>query len=172
MHSLRIVRERSATSMGRARLSTREYMEKCFGNVVLEDSIRERMLSITTATLNTRKNKAPFRNMCFYGPPGTGKTLVARTLAKSSGLDYAIMSGGDVGPLGPDAVPQIHALFEWAKQSSRGLLLFIDEAETFLASRAGSGMSQEHHNALNALLYNTGTQSHNFVMVRYQYPPP
>ena len=97
------------------------------------------------------------------------KTLVARTLAKSSGLDYAIMSGGDVGPLGSDAVPQIHALFEWAKQSSRGLLLFIDEAETFLASRSGSGMSKEHHNALNALLYNTGTQSHNFVMVRYQY---
>lgn len=39
-------------------------------------------------------------------PPcvGTGKTLFARTLARQSGLDYAIMTGGDVGPLGKDAV--------------------------------------------------------------------
>jgi hypothetical protein len=30
-------------------------------------------------------------------------------------------SGGDVAPLGVDGVTQIHALFDWAKQSRRGL---------------------------------------------------
>ena len=34
--------------------------------------------------------------MLFYGPPGTGKTMVAQRLARHCGLEYAIMSGGDV----------------------------------------------------------------------------
>mmetsp|Transcript_21471 Transcript_21471/g.64219 ORF Transcript_21471/g.64219 Transcript_21471/m.64219 type:complete len:222 (-) Transcript_21471:670-1335(-) len=38
--------------------------------------------------------------MLLHGPPGTGKTLVAKRLATASGLEYALMSGGDVGPLG------------------------------------------------------------------------
>ena len=42
--------------------------------------------------------------MMFYGPPGTGKTMAAKRLATSSGLDFAILSGGDVAPLGVEAV--------------------------------------------------------------------
>jgi hypothetical protein len=37
-------------------------------------------------------------------PLESGKTLIARRLAQASGMDYALMSGGDVGPLGEDAV--------------------------------------------------------------------
>lgn len=48
------------------------------------------------------------------------------------GLDYALMTGGDVAPLGSQAVTKIHQLFDWAKKSKRGLLLFIDEADAFL----------------------------------------
>ena len=36
------------------------------------------------------------------------------------GMDYAIMSGGDVGPLGEDAVNQLHGLFKWAASSTKG----------------------------------------------------
>lgn len=53
-------------------------------------------------------------------------------LAYFQGLDYALMTGGDVAPLGPQAVTKIHQLFDWAKKSNRGLLLFIDEADAFL----------------------------------------
>ena len=74
-------------------------------------------------------------------------------------------SGGDVGPLGPDGVTQIHGLFRWAKVSRRGVLLFIDEAEAFLGSRADNGMSEGAHNALNALLYNTGGERRDFMLV-------
>ena len=43
------------------------------------------------------------------------------------GLDYAIMSGGDVAPLGKKAVTQLHRVFDWAQKSRRGVLLFVDE---------------------------------------------
>lgn len=93
--------------------------------------------------------------------------MVAKRLAKCSGLDYAIMSGGDVGPLGKDAVTELHAIFRWAKASPRGVLLFIDEAEAFLGCRAkhADRMSESMRNALNALLYQTGEQSQKFMMV-------
>ena len=48
------------------------------------------------------------------------------------GLDYAMMTGGDVVPLGAQAVTKIHQIFDWAKKSNKGLLLFIDEADAFL----------------------------------------
>ena len=56
----------------------------------------------------------------LYGPPGTGKTMAAKRLARYSGLDYALMTGGDVAPLGADAVTRIHELFDWASTSRRG----------------------------------------------------
>lgn len=98
------------------------------------------------------------------------QTLIARKLAQSSGMDYAIMSGGDVGPLGDDAVSQLHSLFRWASTSRKGLLVFIDEAEAFLSARSNSnsvvdGGSPNLRHALNALLYQTGTQSKCFMLV-------
>lgn len=47
----------------------------------------------------------------------------------------------------------------------RGLLLFIDEAEAFLGKRSSPGMSEDTRNALNALLYNTGSASRRLMMV-------
>ncbi|CAD6343424.1 unnamed protein product [Miscanthus lutarioriparius] len=107
---------------------------------------------------------APFRNMLFYGPPGTGKTMAARELARNSGLDYALMTGGDVAPLGSQAVTKIHQLFDWAKKSNRGLLLFIDEADAFLCERNKTYMSEAQRSALNALLFRTGDQSKDIVL--------
>ena len=39
--------------------------------------------------------------------------MVARRIAERSGLDYAIMSGGDVAPLKHEAVTEIHKLMKW-----------------------------------------------------------
>ena len=133
--------------------------------VVLRQEIAHRVKELSVATKNTKANGAPFRHMLFYGPPGTGKTMVAKRLARSSGLDYAIMSGGDVGPLGREAVTELHKLFDWSERSRRGLLLFIDEADAFLASRSRSAMSEDQRNALNAVLYRTGEASRNLMLV-------
>lgn len=67
--------------------------------------------------------------------------MAAKRLARTAGLDYAIMSGGDVAPLGGKAVQQLHEMFDWAERSRRGLLLFIDEADAFLGRR-GNQMSE------------------------------
>lgn len=37
-----------------------------------------------------------------------------------SGLHYAIVTGGDVAPLGRDGPSAIHKLFDWANTSRRG----------------------------------------------------
>lgn len=45
--------------------------------------------------------------------------LLPCSQAACSGMDCAVMSGGDVGPLGKDAVTQLHKLFSWAAKSPR-----------------------------------------------------
>ena len=133
--------------------------------MVLEGGLDTQLRQIAVSTANTKKNRAPFRHLLLHGPPGTGKTMFARGLAQHSGLDYAILTGGDVAPLGRDAVTELHKLFDWAKTSRRGLLLFVDEADAFLQSRETSRLSEDQRNALNAFLFRTGTESDQFMMV-------
>jgi ATPase family AAA domain-containing protein 3A/B len=141
---------------------------KIMEKIVLEDELAERLEWTTNSLVNAKRNGTPFRHLILHGPPGTGKTLFARTLSRQSGLDYAIMSGGDVGPLGKDAVHEVNKLFTWANSSRKGLILFIDEADAFLRTGRGSesgGMSEEARNVLSAFLHHTGTESDKFVVV-------
>lgn len=69
------------------------------------------------------------------------------------------MTGGDVAPLGREAVTAIHKVFDWSQTSRRGLLLFIDEADAFLRKRATEKIGEDMRAALNAFLYRTGEQS-------------
>ncbi|KAG0463878.1 hypothetical protein HPP92_019498 [Vanilla planifolia] len=138
---------------------------KSFDNIILHPSLKRRIKQLARATEYTKSHQAPFRNMLFYGPPGTGKTMVAKEMARKSGLDYAMMTGGDVAPLGSQAVTKIHEIFDWAKKSRKGLLLFIDEADAFLCERNNTHMSEAQRSALNALLFRTGDQSRDIVLV-------
>eukprot|EP00924_Labyrinthula_sp_SR-Ha-C_P005008 maker-scaffold_1-snap-gene-18.40-mRNA-1 protein AED:0.01 eAED:0.01 QI:119/1/1/1/1/1/3/300/582 len=137
-------------------------------NIILEDSMQKRLQNFAHSTQNTFKNRAPFRNMLLYGPPGTGKTLFAKQLSQQLGMNFAIMTGSDVLPLGSNSVTEIHKLFDWAEKSRKGLVLFVDEAETFLRKRTAegsTGLSENSRNALNAFLYRTGTSSKKFMVV-------
>lgn len=74
------------------------------------------------------------------------------------------MSGADVAPLEEQAVTELHKLFTWVHKSRKGVLLFIDEADAFLAVRNKS-MSESLRNALTTMLYHTGTPTSQFLMV-------
>ena len=117
--------------------------------------------------MNTKSNGAPYRHLLLHGSPGTGKTMFAKNLAQSSNMDYAILTGGDIAPLGREAVTEMHKLFDWASHSKRGLLLFFDEADAFLRKRTGAdgAISEDMRNALNAFLYRTGETSKDFMVV-------
>uniref|UniRef100_G3QP35 AAA+ ATPase domain-containing protein n=1 Tax=Gorilla gorilla gorilla TaxID=9595 RepID=G3QP35_GORGO len=127
--------------------------------VVVSPSLEARMRDIAIATRNTKKNRGLYRHILLYGPPGTGKTLFAKKLALHSGMDYAIMTGGDVAPMGREGVTAMHKLFDWANTSRRGLLLFVDEADAFLRKRATEKISEDLRATLNAFLYPRATSS-------------
>ncbi|CAL5371210.1 unnamed protein product [Camellia sinensis] len=55
----------------------------------------------------------------------------------NKGLDYAMITGGNVAPLGLQAVTKIYEIFDRAKKSKKGLLLFIDEADAFFCHGPG-----------------------------------
>lgn len=137
-----------------------------FERIVLEDELSQRLQWTSNALVKAQENGTPFRHLLLHGAPGTGKTLFARTLARECGLDYAVMSGGDLGPLGKDGPNELHKLFAWAGRSKKGLVLFIDEAEAFLRrGRAGGAMSEDARNALSVFLHHTGTENSKVAVI-------
>ncbi|KAK2150461.1 hypothetical protein LSH36_404g02037 [Paralvinella palmiformis] len=139
--------------------------------IILRPTLEERLRDIAIATKHTKKNNGFYRNILFYGPPGTGKTMFAKSLAKHSGMDYAIMTGGDVAPMGRDGVTAMHRVFDWAATSNRGVLLFVDEADAFLRKRNTEVISEDLRATLNAFLYRTGEQSDKFMLVMASNQP-
>ncbi|CAK0871490.1 unnamed protein product, partial [Prorocentrum cordatum] len=138
-----------------------------FDDVVLHPRLHQQVMRLADATRSAKARRMPLQHAMFYGPPGTGKTMVAQRFAEYSGLEYAIMAGGDVAPLQEQAVTELHKLFKWVHRSRRGVLLFIDEADAFLASRNGTEMSEALRNALTTILYHTGTPSSQFMLVGF-----
>ncbi len=133
--------------------------------VILEKNLEDQLREISYAVLNRKKHFAPAKNLMFYGPPGTGKTLFAKKLAMKSGLEYAVMVGSDIAPLGPLAVRELNKLFDWAEQQQRGIILFIDEADAFLRNRKGADMSEFMRHTINSFLYRTGSPSDKVLVV-------
>lgn len=133
--------------------------------VILEKNLEDQLREISYAVLNRKKHYAPAKNLMFYGPPGTGKTLFAKKLALKSGLEYAVMVGSDIAPLGPLAVKELNKLFDWAEQQKNGIILFIDEADAFLRNRKSPEMSEYMRHTINSFLYRTGSPSDNVIVV-------
>ena len=112
----RLVRETSRFNIwdfktwGQSSLRSKSFDEvkRDFSDIILPTQLHNNVRLLASSAANTKKHGAPFRHMLFYGPPGTGKTMAAKRLARTSGMDYAIMSGGDVAPLGGKAVTQLH----------------------------------------------------------------
>ena len=142
-----------------------EKPQEALTGIILSPGLESNLRDVALATKNTKLNRGMFRNLLFHGPPGTGKTMFAKKLAMHSDMDYAIMTGGDVAPMGRDGVTAVHKLFDWAQTSRKGLILFVDEADAFLRKRSSETISEDMRSTLNAFLYRTGDQSDKFMLV-------
>ena len=84
--------------------------------------------------------------------------MTAKVIAKQSGMDYAILTGGDIAPLQEDAVTQLHSLFDWSGTSRRPSCSLTRRMLSF--DRGGKMVQSEGlRAALNALLYRTGDRA-------------
>lgn len=139
--------------------------------MVFEPKVEKRLNGIikTVHNVNKRiregKKNVTYRNLLLYGPPGTGKTMFARELARRSGMEWAMMSGSSFAKFKEgEGIKALDDLFAWANRS-KGLMLFIDEAETFLRDRKGMVAGSEDYKILNNFLNYTGTPSNKFMIV-------
>lgn len=139
--------------------------------MVFAPELEERLDTVTKATrnitkkLNEGKKNVKYRNLMLYGPPGTGKTMFAKELARRSGMEYAFMSGSSFAkfPEG-QGIEALDELMAWAAKS-KGLMIFIDEAETFLAKREKMDPNSQAYKLLNNFLNYTGERSPKFMLV-------
>lgn len=89
-------------------------------------------------------------NVIFHGPPGTGKTFTAEALATELGLPFAKLSGADVQSKWiNESASTVNNLFSEAKEMAAregGAVVFLDELDSVLKNRSGSGSSHEEDN--------------------------
>ncbi len=129
----------------------------------LDDIIK--VTSVIQKKIYEGKTNVKYRNLMLYGPPGTGKTMFAKELAKQSGLEYAFMSGSSFSKFKDgEGIEALDELFAWAKRS-KGLMIFIDEAETFLSKRENMDPQSKAYQLLNNFLNYTGERSSQFMLV-------
>lgn len=141
-----------------------ESIEYKLTDIVLSPDIQEKATILAQDTKETREYGLPYQNVMFYGPPGTGKTEFAKIISHYSGMDYAIMSGADFSQFkGGEAIAELHKLFDWARASQNGLIIFIDEADACFRDR--STLDKDGVNFVNAFLSQTGSGSDKFMIV-------
>ena len=108
----------------------------------------------------------------FFGPPGCGKTMLAEAIAVESGCDMYKLDLSQVGSTYVNGtVINIAKAFkeveEVAKNSSKPVILFMDEMDSLLAKRDGSeSKSEEDNKVVNTLLpLITGAQDKNIMII-------
>lgn len=110
-------------------------------------------------------------NIIFHGPPGTGKTYMAKAMATELGLPFAQLSGADVQSKWiNESAQKVKTLFEEAKtvaEQEGGAVVFLDELDSVLKDRGGSGNShEEDKKVVNEFLNHLeDTDDHNIVFV-------
>ena len=79
-------------------------------------------------------------------------------------MDYAILSGADFSQFKDgEGITELHKLFDWANNSKKGLIIFIDEADACFRDRAT--LDKDGVNLVNAFLSHTGCSSDKFMII-------
>ena len=140
--------------------------------MIFVPEIEAQLNNISKVTQNINKKiragqkNVKYRNLLLWGAPGTGKTMFAEKLARTSGMEFVQMSGSSFSKFKKgEGIIAMDELFAWAKRSKKGLMIFIDEAESFLSERTNSKATDESYQILNNFLNYTGTRSDKFMLV-------
>ena len=77
------------------------------------------------------------RGVVLHGPPGTGKTLLAKAVAGESGVPFFALSGSDfVDTFVGVGASRVRDLFDQARRSETGAIIFFDELDAIGRARA------------------------------------
>ncbi len=146
------------------KILSKPIIEAKIEEVILSPDHKTSLSNFAYDTKRTHENRLNFRNALFYGEPGTGKTMFAKRLAKYCNMDYAILSGADFSQFkdGKD-IEELHKFFDWAQHSKQGLIVFIDEADSFLRKR--KDLTNKAINLINAFLSRTGESSNKIMFI-------
>ncbi|TFB00844.1 ATPase family AAA domain-containing protein 1 [Trichoderma ghanense] len=108
----------------------------------------------------------------LYGPPGTGKTMLAKAVAKESGANMLEISGASINDkwVG-ESEKLIRAVFTLAKKLTP-CVVFIDEADSLLASRSMFTNRASHREHINQFLkeWDGMEETNAFIMVATNRP--
>lgn len=135
-------------------------------DLIFAPSLQKHLLNLLLRIQSARDYEEALPNILFYGAPGTGKTAFVRTLAKASGLDYALTSGSEFAKITDLnlANNELRKLLNWAKNTPKGLIVFIDEAESLFANRKLLSTSKATQDFINTFLTLISDQSQENVM--------
>lgn len=135
---------------------SKEIKECTLENIILEEDVKEDILS----TINFVKNIEKYKEIgcvipsgiLLEGPPGTGKTLIAKTVANESNMNFKSLIASDlVQKYVGDSAKRIEKEFEEITKAGGGIL-FIDEIDAIGMNRSSSDENKEYRAALNKLL--------------------
>lgn len=102
--------------------------------------------------LHRKYGLRPPNGIVFYGPPGCGKTHVARALGKVLGYSFREVKPSDLASIYVHGSQQMIAeSFKTAEQHAP-TVLFFDELDALIPSRAESGLHHAYRESVNEFL--------------------
>jgi len=144
-----------ATRVDVAKLGRRASFEDVIGLEEAKIAIREAVIWPARASreLFTGVRGGP-KGLLLYGPPGCGKTMLARAAAVE--LDgqasfFHIRPGDVMSKFYGESQRRVQALEEVVREACPAVV-FLDEVDSLLGSRDGSGVAEHHRSTTNALL--------------------
>lgn len=146
----------------------KEIKEYKIDDVILEDEVKEDVLS----TINFVKNMEKYKEIgcelpsgiLLEGSPGTGKTLLAKSIASESNMNFkSIVASDFLDKYVGESSKRVQEVFDNLKNKGGGLL-FIDEIDAIGVNRGGDD-NKEYRSAMNKLLSCMNEASDNNIIV-------
>ncbi len=136
------------------------------GKPIFSAQLQSRVDEITSSLSNLKKHGGFLPNILLYGPGGTGKTMIAKYIARNSGTNYVMMSGGDLAQFirKGQHVTKLNELMEWINKQHEPTVLFIDECEALCKNRSRVTRPEDLE-LVNAFLNHTGEASKKLMLI-------